>query len=228
MREENVEFKVNGTPGQGYLVRPDTDAPAPGVVVVQEWWGLNAHIKDVAQRFAAQGFVALAPDLYHGLIVTEPDLAQKEAMKLDRPRAIKEISSAARYLVGLDFVQPKHVAVIGFCMGGGLALHSAIHTPEVGAVAAFYGGGSPDPAEMTDAHAAILNIVGENDTYVVKAISALEKALTDSAYPQPHELVIYPSAEHAFFNDTRTEVHQPASSQDAWQRTLNWFHSHLN
>src|SRR5579859_2529425 len=116
MREQNVEFKVNGQPGTGYLVRPDSDAPARGVVVIQEWWGVDNHIKDVTQRFAKQGYVALAPDLYHGKIVSvsEPNDAQKALMALDRPRAIKEIVGAVAYLASQSYVSPKKIGVIGF------------------------------------------------------------------------------------------------------------------
>src|SRR5690348_2757045 len=117
MRDQNVEFKVNGQPGKGYLARPDSDAPTRGVVVIQEWWGLDDHIKDVTSRFANAGYVALAPDLYHGKIVpvSEPDEARKALMALDFQRAVKEIIGAVAYLVAQPFVSPKKVGVIGFC-----------------------------------------------------------------------------------------------------------------
>src|SRR5579864_1436402 len=177
MREQNVEFKVNGQPGTGFLVRPDLDAPARGVVVIQEWWGLNDHIKDVTRRFAKAGYIALAPDLYHGKVVHEPNDAQKEAMALDRPRAIKEIVGAVAYLASQPYVNPKKIGVIGFCMGGGLALHSAAHSASVGAVAAFYGGGSPDASALANNHAAILNIVGDQDPHVAETIQKLDAEL---------------------------------------------------
>lgn len=226
MQEAMIEFAVNGTPGTGFLVQPDTKESAPGVIVIQEWWGLNDHIKDVTRRFAAAGYVALAPDLYHGKIVAEPDLAQKEAMGLDRPRAIKEILGAAAYLSQQPFVSPKKVGVIGFCMGGGLALYSAAQdSTQIGAVAAFYGGGSPEAEAFGSNTAAILNIVGEKDAWVMGAIQKLETGM--AVYSFPHEFVHYPDAEHAFFNDTRPEVYKADAAADAWKRAHAWFKKHL-
>jgi carboxymethylenebutenolidase len=225
MHEEVLEFAVNGTPGTGFLVRPDSTEPAPGVIVIQEWWGLNSHIKDVTRRFAAAGFVALAPDLYHGKVVAEPNLAQKEMMALDRPRAIQEIVGAVTYLTQQTYVSPKKIGVTGFCMGGGLALHSAAHSSSIGAVAAFYGGGSPEASALSNNTAAILNIVGEKDSWVMGAITELQKGM--DAYSFPHEFVHYPDAEHAFFNNDRPEVYKADAATDAWQRTLTWFATYL-
>ncbi len=227
MREQNVEFPVNGQSGAGFLVRPDTEAAAPGVVVIQEWWGVDAHIRDITRRFATQGYVALAPDLYHGrtVAVTEPNDAQKEAMALDRPRAIKEIASAATYLNSLDYVQPKKIGVVGFCMGGGLALHTAAHSTDLGAVVAFYGGGAPEITALAHNKAAILDICGTLDNRVTETIQRLDVGMR--AFGFPHELIIYPGAEHAFFNDTRKEVYNPDAAQDAWNRALNWFKKYL-
>ena len=228
MREQNVEFKVNGQPGAGYLVRPDSDAPARGVVVIQEWWGVDAHIKDVTQRFAKEGYVALAPDLYHGKVVpvSEPDLAQKALMELDFPHAVKEVIGAVTYLASQPYVSPKKIGVIGFCMGGGLALRTATQSADVGAVAAFYGGGSPDASAFANNHAAILNIVGEQDHDVAKTIQKLDDELKASNFP--HDIVVYPGGHHAFFNNTRPQVYHPTAANDAWQRSLAWFSKYLN
>ncbi len=225
MREQNVEYPSNGEHGTGFFVRPDGDQSVPGVVVIQEWWGLNEHMKDIARRFAAAGFAAIAPDLYHGVIVMEPNEAQKEAMALDRPRALKEISGAVEFLREQAYVSPKKIGVVGFCMGGGLALHATAHNANVGAVAAFYGGGAPAAEAFAGNQAAILNIIGEKDTWVATNIQKLDADF--SQYSFPHEVALYDGAEHAFFNDTRPEVHDPKASADAWQRTLNWFHKYL-
>ncbi len=225
MRTQNVQFPSNGERGSGYLARPDLDEPKPGVIVIQEWWGLNAHIRDVTERIAQQGFVALAPDLYHGKTVAEPNDAQKAAMELDRARAMKEIDGAVAYLKAQPYISSKKIGVIGFCMGGGLALHTAAHNPDVGAVAAFYGGGSPAADAFAHSRAAILNINGERDMRVTSTIKELDEGL--KKYTMPHEMVIYPGAEHAFFNDTRREVHKPDAAHDAWNRALNWFRKYL-
>jgi carboxymethylenebutenolidase len=225
MRGQDVIFKSNGSEANGYLARPDGDDPKPGVVVIQEWWGLNDHIRDIVRRFAEAGFVALAPDLYHGKIVKEPNDAQKAAMELDRGRAMKEIDGAVTYLKAQTYVAPKKIGVIGFCMGGGLALHVTAHNADVGAVAAFYGGGSPPAEAFANSQAAILNICGERDTRVTTTIQALDDGL--KRYAMPHELVVYPNAGHAFFNDTRAEAFNPDAAKDAWKRAIDWFQKYL-
>src|SRR3990172_4276981 len=120
-----IEFPSNAHKTPGYLAVPEGDGKFPGVIAIQEWWGLVGHIKDVADRLAAEGFAALAPDLYHGQIANEPNEARKLAMALDRRRAVDEILAAASYLRSLEIVQPAKVGVIGWCMGGGLALTTA-------------------------------------------------------------------------------------------------------
>jgi carboxymethylenebutenolidase len=223
MSGQNVQFSSNGSQASGYLSRPEGNVP--GVVVIQEWWGLNDHIRDIADRFAKAGFVALAPDLYHGKVVKEPNDAQKAAMELDRGRAMKEIDGAVAYLKSQPYVTPKKIGVIGFCMGGGLALHIGARNLDVGAVSAFYGGGSPSADAFASSRAAILNIVGERDTGVTKSIQALDKDL--ARYKLDHELVVYPDAQHAFFNDTRKEVYNADAAQDAWKRAVDWFRKYL-
>jgi carboxymethylenebutenolidase len=197
-------------------------------VVIQEWWGLDDHIKDIVKRFAAQGYIALAPDLYHGKVVkiSEPNEAQKAVMEMDRQRAMKEVDGAVSYLKAQPDVNPKKIAVVGFCMGGGLALHAGAHNPDVGAVAAYYGGGSPEVAAFAKSSAAILNIVGERDTNVTNTIKQLDEGLKE--YTIHHEMIIYPGGEHAFFNDTRKEVYKADAAKDAWDRTLNWFKKYIS
>ena len=108
----------------GYLARPSGGDPAPAVIVIQEWWGLNEHIMDVTRRFAREGFVALAPDLYKGAVATEPDEARKLVMELDQPEAVLEIDQAMAFLLDQDYVAGDKAGVVGYCMGGGLALQS--------------------------------------------------------------------------------------------------------
>ncbi|UYN91474.1 MAG: dienelactone hydrolase family protein [Anaerolineales bacterium] len=207
-----------------YLSLPPAGS-GPAVVIIQEWWGLVGHIKDVADRLAAEGFVVLAPDLYHGASSTEPDEARKLAMALDRHRAIAEITAAADYLRTLTSVDPKKVGIMGWCMGGALALSAAAHSGAFDAVVCFYG----RPLEAGDAaklRTPTLGIYGELDTGIplslVQAFDAeLEKAGT------PHHIHTYAGAEHAFFNNDRPEVYHPEASADAWQRTLAWLRQYL-
>lgn len=210
----------------GYLALPGSGGPWPGVVVIQEWWGLDDHIKSIADRFAVEGFAAIAPDLYNGRVTTEPDEARKLRMTLVWDEALAVIQGAINHLVGLAEVSPQKVGVVGFCMGGGLTWHAAAKLTHVGAAVPFYGGGP----EMSDAEVAriggpVLAIFGELDQGVSPEVARKRAAQMDLAGVK-HETVIYPGAQHAFFNDTRPAYH-PQAAADAWQRTLNFFRKTL-
>src|SRR3954451_18802111 len=174
---ELVEYASNGGIASGYLARPELGAGL-GVIVIQEWWGLVPHIEDVCDRFAAEGFTALAPDLYHGESTTEPDEAGKLMMALNIDEAAKEMSGAVDYLLASDAVRGDGVGVIGFCMGGGLALVAACRRPDaVRAVAPFYGlipweNAQPDYSRL---EAAVQGHYAEQDGFFnPEAVSALE------------------------------------------------------
>lgn len=221
-----VEFKANGGMAPGYLARPDGDGPFPGVVVIQEWWGVEDHIKSVADRLAGEGFAALAPDLYRGQVAEEPDEARKLAMMLSRDQAIKDIQGAADYLIAQPFVAPKKVGVMGFCMGGGLAMLMSYKGRGIGAVVVFYGGGvKPTEAEFQAVAAPVLGLYGERDGGIpVESVREWERKFREAG--KVNEMVIYPDAPHAFFNDTRPSFREEAAA-DAWRRTLAWFRQHL-
>ncbi len=221
-----IEYPINAHATPGYLAQPDDDLPHPAIVVIQEWWGLVPHIKDVANRFAREGYVALAPDLYHGQAAEEPDEARKLAMGLDANRAVQEIAAAARYLKKLDRVAPKSIGVVGWCMGGGLSLSAAAHHGDLfGAAVAFYG--RPLTAgDTTRLKVPVLGLYADRDRGIpVEAVRAFEAELEQHGVP--HAIHIYPEAEHAFFNDTRPHIYKAAAAQDAWQKTLAWFAQHL-
>lgn len=219
---EMVTLKVNGKSTSAYLVLPEGSGPWPGVVVIQEWWGLEEHIKNVARRFADEGFVAIAPDLYYGQIATEPDEAKKLRMALEWDKALTAIQVAIDVLVAHDSVSSDNMGVIGFCMGGGLTWHAAAKLDHVGAAAPFYGG---DP-EMTDEEVGqvsvpVLAIFGELDQGVSPEVTNRRAAQMDEAGVK-HETIIYPEAQHAFFNDTRAAYNSEAAA-DAWQRVTKLF-----
>lgn len=231
----SIEFPSNEHSMPGYLAVPDDGRQHPGVVVIQEYWGLVPHIKEVTDRFANAGFIALAPDLYHGKEAKEPDEARKMSMALDRNRAVGEIHAAARYLSRMDSVTPKKIGVVGWCMGGGLALSAAAgdvdtgvpdtRVADIGTAVAFYG--RPlSPEDTKRLRVPILGLYGENDHGIpVQAVREFESELKKAQVP--HEIHIYPGAGHAFFNDTRAEAYRPEAAHDAWQRTLDWFHKYL-
>ena len=224
---EMIEYRLTGgqaTPG--YLARPAAPGKYPGVIVIQEWWGLEEHIKDVARRFAGEGFVALAPDLYHGQLAAEPDEARKLAMELDRFRAVEEIRQGMQYLLDSGFVAGDKVGVVGFCMGGGLSLQTACNSQQVGAAIVFYGG-NPNPIEQVKNIACpVLGIYGEEDQGLwPAAVDALKQAL--DRYHKQYEIHSYPGAPHAFFNDSRPQIYRPEASRDAWAKTLAFYRRNL-
>ena len=220
---EKVTFKSNGGTCEGYLA----DGGGPGVVVIQEWWGLVPHIEDVVDRFAAEGFTALAPDLYHGESSTEPDGAGKIMMALNMQTAAKDMSGAVDLL--LEKTGRSSVGVVGFCMGGGLALVLATHRPDAVKAAAPYYGVIPWPTAQPDWAALDAKVVGEyaekDDFANPEAVHALESQLRDLG--KDATLHIHAGAEHAFFNDTRPEVYDADASAEAFARTLDLFRTTL-
>jgi carboxymethylenebutenolidase len=219
-----ITFPFHGEQVPGYLSLPGT-IPAPGLVVIQEWWGLEPHIKDVTDRLAAEGFAALAPDLYHGRVATEPDEARKLAMELEHDRAVAEIDAAAHALLSRSEVRGPKVGIVGFCMGGGLALLTACRSERVGAAVVYYGR-NPNPIEQVrNLSCPLLGLYGEADQGIPPSeVERLRQALSEAG--KQYQLHIYPRAPHAFFNDTRAS-YRPEAAIDAWRRTLAFFRQHL-
>ena len=214
---QRVEFPSNGHTCKGYVA-----GKGPAVVVIQEWWGLVPHIEDIVERFAKEGFLAIAPDLYHGKTTKSPDDAGKMLMELDVTRAEKEIAGAADYALSLPECTSSKFGVVGFCMGGALAQHTATNNPKVGAAVSFYGGFKKVSTTWENLNAPLLLIYGENDRGV-PAEQGRELAQKLQKMGKNVEVVIYPNADHAFFNDARPEVHNPEASADAWRRTIELF-----
>jgi carboxymethylenebutenolidase len=222
---QRVEFSSNGHTCQGYFAAPKSGR-GPAVVVIQEWWGLVPHIEDVVERFAGEGFVALAPDLYHGKKTSSPDEAGKMLMELDAERAEREIAGAGAFLLQRPECSSKKFGVVGFCMGGALAQYAATKNPSVGATVSFYGGFKKVSSRWEDLSAPILFIYGENDRGVPPEHGReLEKKL--KSLGKNVELKIYPGADHAFFNDTRPSFSRDAAA-GAWKRTIQFFKEHLH
>lgn len=220
-----IEFNYQDEPVPGYLAKPTVGEFYPGVVLIQEWWGLVPHIKDVANRFARQGFVTLAPDLYHGREASEPDEARKLAMELDRERAVGEIAAAVRYLQRWETPEPRSVGIVGWCMGGSLAVSTAAVCQEVGATVTFYG--MPRDLEQLPAiKSPLLGLyAGHDHGITLEAVDELQRRLERDG--TPHEIHIYQEAQHAFFNDARPHIYDPQAAEDAWGRTLAWFRRYL-
>ena len=222
---EMVQFPFAGGNTGGYLSIPKKGS-GPGVVVIQEWWGLVDHIKDVCDRFAEEGFVALAPDLYHGKQAKSPDEDGKLMMAMRIDEAERDLSAAAEYLSTHDATTSEKVGVVGFCMGGALSLYTATKNPNIGACVVFYGGHPNVKPDLPNLHAPVLGLFGERDRSVTPAVAReLERKLKELG--KQIEVVIYPGAEHAFFNDTRPEVYNAEAAADAWQRTIKFLRENL-
>lgn len=219
-----VQFQSNGRQSSGYLALPGV--PGPGVVVIQEWWGLVPHIKSVADRFAQEGFVALAPDLYHGKSTKSPDEAGRLMMSMRIDEAEKDLRGAVQILLKHPQTKSQQVGTVGFCMGGALSLFAASKNPEVGACVVFYGGHPNVKPDLASLKAPVLGLYAEKDSFVTpESVRALEKSLKDLG--RRIEVHIYPGADHAFFNDERPQVYNEAAARDAWNRTIKFFRAEL-
>ncbi|MGI8750104.1 MAG: dienelactone hydrolase family protein [Thermoleophilaceae bacterium] len=223
----DVEFQANGGTAPGYLASPESGS-GPGVVVLQEWWGLEDHIKDVCDRFAAEGFFALAPDLYRGETTDQPDEAEQKMMAMSMDQAEKDMRGAVDYLASRDGVAGDGVGAVGFCLGGGLAVWAATINPKVDAVVTYYyvmPHGKPDFSKID---APVLGHFGTADDFVsVDDAEGLEKEISD-ATDQPVEFEFYEGAGHAFFNDTnRLGTYDEGAAKRSWQRTVDFLRSTL-
>lgn len=225
MEGQTIEFENNGMTTVGYLALPPA-GKGPGIIVIQEWWGLVPHIKKICDRFAAAGYVALAPDLYHGESTKSPDQAGKLMMALNINVAEQDLAGAASFLLAHDAVTGTKVGTVGFCMGGALSLYAATRNPNVGACVVFYGGHPNVHPDLPNLYAPVLGLYAERDGFVTpESVRELEKNLT--ALGKPHEFHIYPDADHAFFNNERPEVYNEAAAKDAWGRVLEFFQKRL-
>ena len=225
MAGQMVEFTSNGGKANGYLAIPEKGT-GPGVIVIQEWWGLVDHIKDVCDRFANEGYVALAPDLYHGQSTKSPDEAGKLMMALRIDEAEKDLRGAIQYLLDHEATTGTKAGVIGFCMGGALSLYAASKNPQVGACVVFYGIHPNVKPDLPSLQAPVLGIYAERDQNVPpESVRELERQLKELG--KSVEIHIYPDTDHAFFNDQRPDVYNPKAAEDAWRRVIQFFARYL-
>jgi carboxymethylenebutenolidase len=218
-----VSFPSNGKTASGYLALPA--APGPAVVVIQEWWGLVPHIKKVADRFAAEGFVALAPDLYHGRTTSSPDEAGKMMMSLQIDEAEKDLRGAVRFALAHESSAGARVGTVGFCMGGALSLFAACRNPEVGACVVFYGGHPNVKPDLASLEAPMLGLYAGKDGFVTPdSVRALQKSLADLG--KRADIHTYPGVDHAFFND-ESAAYDESAAKDAWKRTTRFLNDEL-
>lgn len=221
MRTENLSFDTANGPTTAYVALPD----APGskaVVLIQEWWGLNDHIKDIAGRYADEGFIAIAPDLYRGQIATNSGDASKMMHDLqieDGVDTIKNAVDAARGKYDL-----KHFGISGYCMGGTFALRAACELEGFSAAAPFYGD-IPEEDVLKKLRTPTIFISGTKDAWInPEKVATLEDVT--ARYELPLQSVKY-EADHAFFNNTRPEVYDETAARDAWALVVGFFNDKL-
>ena len=223
----DVEFQANGATAPGYLAVPES-GKGPGVVVLQEWWGVDDHIRSVVDRLAAEGFVALAPDLYRGETTDQPSEAEQKMMALNMDQAEKDMRGAVDYLAEHEAYDGGGIGAVGFCLGGGLAVWSATANDKVDAVVTYYyvmPHGKPD---FTKVQAPVLGHFGTADDFVpVDDAKALEQELNDAGAEAKFEF--YEGAGHAFFNDTdRLGTYHEGHAKETWRKTVDFFRRHLS
>lgn len=223
---QDIEFPSNGERVRGYVSVP-ASGRGPGLIVIQEWWGLVPHIREVCDRFAREGFVALAPDLYRGESTQDPDAAGRLMMGLEIPRAARDLDGAVKSLLSHEAVEGAKVGAIGFCMGGQLALYAATLNPRVGAVADFYGVHPNVTLDLSGLEAPVLGIFAERDGFVTPdAARKLEADLKGAGVRTSFH--VFPGVDHAFFNDTRPDVYDAEAAARAWSESLAFFRAELS
>lgn len=220
-----IEFASNGESARGYLALPARGS-GPGVLVLQEWWGLVDHIRDVCDRLARAGFVALAPDLYRGESASDPDAAGRLMMDLEIPRAARDLDAAVTALLNETGTVGGSVGVVGFCMGGQLALLAATQNRRIGAAVDCYGIHPNVELEFESLAAPVLGIFAERDSFVPPdAARKLEAALR--AAGKRVDFTIFPGVDHAFLNDTRADVYDAPAAERAWGLIVSFLRAEL-
>ena len=217
-----VEFKSNGGTATGYLSLP-ASKKGKALILLQEWWGLVDHIKDVADRLANEGFVVLAPDLYHGESAKDPTDAKKLAMAMEISQVEKDVRGCVDYLLSSGHASSKTIGIVGFCMGGALSLYSACLNPQISACIVFYGIRQDVENKFDQLKAKVIGFFGDQDkSNPVDRVRAVEAEL--QKLDKSNKFTIYEGAQHAFFNDTRP-AYNPEAAKDAWGKMLAFFNT---
>lgn len=227
LNSELVQYPGKAGNVKAYLSRPKSGGKPGAVIVIHENRGLVDHIKDVARRFAKEGFVALAPDLLSRAGGTEkyPGEQGPEAIrKLAQEGVVEDLLGAVSYLKRQSFLNGR-IGVVGFCWGGGQSLHFSTQCKDLSAAAVYYGR-NPNPIDLVKNIACpILGNYGEDDPNIMPGVEPLKQALTKNA--KTFDIKVYPGAKHAFNNNTNADRHHPEASKDAWGRTVNFLKKNL-
>jgi len=226
VKTQSVQFPSGKETVNGYLAEPAKPGRYPGLVVIHEWWGLNDWVKEQADKLAAQGYVALAVDLYRGKVATDPMEAHELMRGLPDDRAVRDMNAAFDYLSARQDVSRDHIGSIGWCMGGGLSLQFAIHQPRLAACVVNYGALPTDPNELQQIGAPVLGNFGADDLGITPDdVAAFKKAM--ESIGRRVDVKIYPGAGHAFENPNNKSGYRPEAAADAWARTIAFLNKTL-
>ena len=229
IRDTMVQYPSGNVTMKAFVAAPQTTEKRPAVIVAQEWWGLTDHIKDIARRYAAEGYVAIAPDLYSRLgyvLTTDAGEAGKLMNALKQEDGLSDLNATVAYLTSVPEVDGTRIGVTGFCMGGSYALMLPCVNPAIKAAVPFYGQVPNPDAPLQKLACPVLYLYGEDDGWITKAdVQRLAAAL--KTYNKSGEIKTYPGAPHAFFRDTDPSVYRPEAAKDAWGRTKAFFKQHL-
>ena len=218
---KSVSYKSGDETVQGVLYTPAGKGPFPALIVIHEWWGLNDWIKDQASKFADQGYVALAIDLYRGKVATTPDMAHELMRGVPEDRARRDLRAAFTYLESQSDVKKSRIGAIGWCMGGGYALDVALDEPTLAADVINYGHLATDTDTLKKINAPILGSFGGQD-HGITPTDVHQFELTLKQMGKKVDIKIYPDAGHAFENPNNKEGYRPDDAADAWKRTTDF------
>jgi carboxymethylenebutenolidase len=225
-KTETINFKSGDEMISGYLALPESPGRHPALVIIQEWWGLNDWIKEQARRFAEQGYVALAPDLYRGQVTTDPGEAHQFLQNMPPERALRDLRAAFDTLASRGDVNKDKIGSVGWCMGGGLSIRLAQKEPKLAACVVYYGSLPTEPAEVGKIRAPVLGNFGALDRGPSpETVRAFEKAMRGAN--KSVDVKIYDGAGHGFQNPHNKRGYHAEAAADAWQRTLDFFNKIL-
>jgi carboxymethylenebutenolidase len=223
---KSVSYKSGDETVSGTLYVPAGKGPFPALIVIHEWWGLNDWVKEQASKLADQGYVALAIDLYRGKVATTPDLAHEIMRGVPEDRASRDLRAAFDFLASQPNVKKDRIGSIGWCMGGGYSLDTALLEPTLAAAVINYGHLATDPAELKKISAPILGIFGGQDRGI--AVEDVKKfGLAVDQLGKKIEIKIYPDAGHAFENPNNKQGYRADDAADAWKRTVDFLAANL-
>ncbi|NGZ04126.1 MAG: carboxymethylenebutenolidase [Nitrospira sp. WS238] len=229
IRETTVQYQSGKVGMTAFVAAPQTKEKRPTIIIVQEWWGLTDHIKDLVRRYAAEGYVAIAPDLYSRLghaLTTDAGEAGKLMNTLKQEDGLADLNATVAYLKSVPEVEAAKIGITGFCMGGSYALMLPCVSQDIKAAVPFYGQVPNPDTPIQKLACPVLYLYGEDDGWITKAdVQRLAAAL--KKYNKPGEIKTYPGAPHAFFRDTDPSVYRPEAAKDAWARTKAFFKQHL-